>query len=541
MVSRHRDDPRRYRRRILIIGAIALGLTFVVGAPFFLDSVEGDLEDRVPDELAEAGFDGVTASFDGQDGTLSCDRPLADPEAARQAAYDVWGVRAIELDRSCRVNSGATDDTDDDPADDAPDDTDAPTATTAPTTDTTVPDDAADDTTPPTSDAAEPAFDTIQSALTNSPQLSLFAVLTQEAGLAPDLSDPGAEPTTVFAPSDEAFEALPADVLADLRADPDALLSVLLHHTTAGRLLAADFVSGPIEMADGSTIELDAAAPSIDGATISVLDIEATTGVVHIVDAVLVPDSLDVSDSPAAASVSATFESGTIELSGVVATEAVRATLRNAATADGITVVDQLAVDPDTGLDAATADDLAVLISTMRSNLLNGMAGFDGRGLYLSGTYASVEARDAAVAAAGVVGVEPELTAPPEATDDDAVDLEAELNAFVADNPILFEPSSANITAESETVLDQLAQLAQQFEGVQITVQGHTDSDGSAQENQVLSEARAFAVQQALIERGLSADDVRFEGFGSTQPVLVDGVEDKAASRRVEFAVEATS
>ena len=72
-------------------------------------------------------------------------------------------------------------------------------------------------------------------------------------------------------------------------------------------------------------------------------------------------------------------------------------------------------------------------------------------------------------------------------------------------------------------------------------MQGHTDSDGDAFDNQVLSEARAFAVQEALVERGLSRGAVRYDGFGSTQPVLVDGEEDKVASRRVEFAVEATS
>ena len=51
--------------------------------------------------------------------------------------------------------------------------------------------------------------------------------------------------------------------------------------------------------------------------------------------------------------------------------------------------------------------------------------------------------------------------------------------------------------------------------------------------------ANKFAVQEALIERGVSRGAVRYEGFGSTQPVLVDGVEDKVASRRVEFAVDA--
>ena len=58
----------------------------------------------MPEELAAAGFTGVTAEFDGQDGTLTCAQPLDDPEQATEEAYGVWGVHAITLDRSCRVN-----------------------------------------------------------------------------------------------------------------------------------------------------------------------------------------------------------------------------------------------------------------------------------------------------------------------------------------------------------------------------------------------------------------------------------------------------
>ena len=266
MSSRHRDEPRRYRRRILTIAAIALGLTFVVGAPFYVSSVESDLEERMPEELAEAGFVGITATFDGQDGTLSCERPLADPEAARQAAYDVWGVRAIDLDRSCRVNS-------DEATDDIVVVDGAAPSTTAPATD-----DTSADTAPSTTVESAPAFDTLQAALSGSPQLSLFAVLAQESQLADELADPTAEPTTLFAPTDEAFESLPTDVLADLRDDPDALLAVMLHHMTDGRLLSADFETGPIGMRDGDLLELVADVPSIGGAEMSLVDVEAATG-----------------------------------------------------------------------------------------------------------------------------------------------------------------------------------------------------------------------------------------------------------------------
>ena len=99
MVSPSAQPASRYRRRILGLGALATGALYVIGAPIFNERIETDLERRVPVELAEAGFAGLTASFSGQDGTITCGAPLDDPEAARAAAYDVRGVRAIELDR----------------------------------------------------------------------------------------------------------------------------------------------------------------------------------------------------------------------------------------------------------------------------------------------------------------------------------------------------------------------------------------------------------------------------------------------------------
>ena len=86
----------RFHRRILAVGAVFTVLLLVIGAPFFVNRIEDDLEHRVPGELTAAGFEGITASFSGQDGTLTCDEPLDDPELARSTAYDVWGVRSID-------------------------------------------------------------------------------------------------------------------------------------------------------------------------------------------------------------------------------------------------------------------------------------------------------------------------------------------------------------------------------------------------------------------------------------------------------------
>ena len=142
---------RRYRRRILGWGSLGVVVLCGVGAPLFVRSVENDLEQRVPSELAERGFEGVSAAFAGQDGVLRCATPLSEPEDALEAAIDVWGVRAIELDRSCRV--GGAEGTDD-----------APTTTLEPATDGTA---------PGTPDAAEATDATVTGSSTSPAATSL--------------------------------------------------------------------------------------------------------------------------------------------------------------------------------------------------------------------------------------------------------------------------------------------------------------------------------------------------------------------------------
>jgi len=531
-----RDAPR-FHRRILVVGALLTLVLLVIGAPFFVNRIEDDLEGRVPSELADAGFTGVAATFSGQDGTLRCAAPLDDPEQAIAAAYAVWGVRAIELDRSCRVNKAPTVET---TTTLAGDDTDTDTGGTL--EDGGVITDPDDGETPETT--IPPDFDTVADIIAATPQLSLLAVLIDEAGLGEMLGDPAGDPVTLFAPTDDAFDDLDADALAAIRADPDLLGQVLSHHAVPGITLMDDLVEGPVTALDGGTLEIEitGSAVTVSGAAIITADITATNGAVHVIDQVLVPDDIDLSGPARFAESSAVFEDGQVTLTGVVASEVERAVLVAAVASapEPPTVDDQLTVDPVTGLDAATTESLATLVAVMPLHLLNGASGFDGAALYVTGTLVDDEGRDAMLAAAEAVSAMTELEPPPEATETDAADLEAELNAFVADNPILFEPSSSLLTEPSLGVLDQLALEAQQVTGVAITVEGHTDSDGDPRENLVLSQYRALVVRQGLIDRGVPEDSITAMGFGSEQPVLVDGAEDKLASRRVEFRVVTT-
>ena len=531
-----RSAPR-YRLRILVAGA-GLGLAlYAIGAPIFNNRIEDDLERRVPSELAEAGFIGVAATFSGQDGTLLCDQPLDDPEVAISAAYDVWGVRAIELDRSCRVNRAPTVE----PAVTTPSESsDDDSAGTIDTGDLELADDD-----PPASTVAssEPApdFATVADIVASTPELSLLSVLAQEAGFGDVIGADAVGEVTLFAPTDAAFDALPADVIANIRANPELLRQVLDHHTVDGRLASSDLIDGALVTRGGGSVDVVVQPDllTVGGATVTAPDLTAGNGIVHVIDMVLVPSDVDLAPAPERAAVTATFDQGGLTLDGTVASEVERAALVTSATAavGAESVVDQLAVDPEVGLDATTAASLGQLVAAMPVQLVSGVSGFDGTELYVTGTYATEAQRDAMLAAVEAVGAMSDLQPRPEATTEDAVDLEAELNAFVLANPILFEPSSATLTPEAAVVIDEVARRAQEFAGVAITVEGHTDSDGSPTQNVTLSRLRALAVRDGLVLRGVADGSITAEGFGSERPILVDGVEDKAASRRVEFRV----
>ena len=521
---------RRYRRRILGWGLLAVVALCGVAAPLFLRSVEDDLEERVPSELAERGFVGVTAAFSGQDGVLRCAAPLAEPEDAIDAAIDVWGVRAIELDRSCRVGGSSTDGADD-----------ASTTSAVPSDDDTVTSSSSPPASTPTTDARAdaPEFESIVDVVTSGPQFSILASLIDEADAAETLS--GSGPFTLFAPSDEAFEELPPDTLAALRQDPRQLATLLQHHVVAGSYLSSELEPGPIEMLDGTTLSVRVADG--DDHDRRRHDHRARPrgrqwrGARHRPG----PAARGVPTEPddRAPTVSATLAAGQVVLEGEVADETQRAVLLDGASRalDPANIDDQLTIALDTAIDDDTVRSLAELVAVMPPNLVSGESGYDGTELYAVGVFADDDRRTAFLAVADFLAAAVELAPRPTASGADARALEDELNAFVLANPIQFPPASADVSPGVLAVLDRIAGIAEQFDGVTITIEGHTDSDGVPAENQVLSEERAAAVLASLVARGVPAAELVAVGLGSTQPILVGGVEDKDASRRIEFRV----
>ncbi len=132
--------------------------------------------------------------------------------------------------------------------------------------------------------AANPDFETLVAAVT-------------AAGLVETLSGEG--PFTVFAPTDDAFDALPAGVLDALLLpeNKDALTSILTYHVVAGEVMAADVTEGDVETVEGSAIAITTPDNSVvinDSATVVAVDVDASNGVIHVIDAVLIPESVDV-------------------------------------------------------------------------------------------------------------------------------------------------------------------------------------------------------------------------------------------------------
>ena len=117
-----------------------------------------------------------------------------------------------------------------------------------------------------------------------------LATALDAAGLVETLEGDG--PFTVFAPTDAAFEALPAGTLDDLLADPEALADVLTYHVVDGDVLSSDLTDGmEVEALNGDTltITIDGDTVKVNDATVTTADIEASNGVIHVIDTVLIP------------------------------------------------------------------------------------------------------------------------------------------------------------------------------------------------------------------------------------------------------------
>jgi uncharacterized surface protein with fasciclin (FAS1) repeats len=118
-----------------------------------------------------------------------------------------------------------------------------------------------------------------------------FAAAVRASGLTDALAAKG--PFTVFAPTDEAFKALPAGAYDALLRDPAKLKAVLNYHVVSGYIMARDVKSVEVMTLQGTALTAAASGSEVrvNGARVTQADIVATNGIVHGIDAVILPKS----------------------------------------------------------------------------------------------------------------------------------------------------------------------------------------------------------------------------------------------------------
>jgi uncharacterized surface protein with fasciclin (FAS1) repeats len=111
----------------------------------------------------------------------------------------------------------------------------------------------------------------------------------QAAGLVDTLKSAG--PFTVFAPTDEAFAKLPAGTVEGLLKDKEKLAAILTYHVVPGKVLSGDVVKlTSAKTVNGQSVTIDAkSGVKVDGANVVKADIECGNGVIHVIDAVILP------------------------------------------------------------------------------------------------------------------------------------------------------------------------------------------------------------------------------------------------------------
>ena len=124
-------------------------------------------------------------------------------------------------------------------------------------------------------------------------QFGTLVAAIQAAGLVDTLKGEG--PFTVFAPTDEAFAALPEGTAENLLMpeNKDQLIAVLTYHVIPGAVMSGDIAGKKLEVAtvQGSDLSIDATmGVKVDNATVVSADIETSNGVIHVIDNVLLPN-----------------------------------------------------------------------------------------------------------------------------------------------------------------------------------------------------------------------------------------------------------
>jgi uncharacterized surface protein with fasciclin (FAS1) repeats len=145
-------------------------------------------------------------------------------------------------------------------------------------------------------EAADDELGTIVDVAVATDGFETLVAAVQAAGLVEVLQGDG--PFTVFAPTDAAFAALPEGLLEKLLLpeNRDVLVAILTYHVVSGTVLAADVTAGEVTTVQGEAITVSTTGGvTVNGANVVLTDVLASNGVIHVIDAVILPPSLDLS------------------------------------------------------------------------------------------------------------------------------------------------------------------------------------------------------------------------------------------------------
>lgn len=147
----------------------------------------------------------------------------------------------------------------------------------------------------PTSEAPAPELQDIVTIASGNEDFSTLVAAVGAAGLVETLQGEG--PFTVFAPTNAAFAALPAGLVDKLLLpeNKDLLVKILTYHVVAGKVMSTDVMAGEVASVEGQNITITTeGGVKVNGANVVTVDIEASNGVIHVIDAVILPPDVDV-------------------------------------------------------------------------------------------------------------------------------------------------------------------------------------------------------------------------------------------------------
>ena len=140
-----------------------------------------------------------------------------------------------------------------------------------------------------------PAAEDIVAIASANEDFSTLVAAVSAAGLVETLQGEG--PFTVFAPTNAAFDALPAGLLDKLLMpeNKDVLVKILTYHVVSGAIMAADVTAGDVASVEGGMIAVTTndGGVQVNGASVVSPDILASNGVIHVIDAVILPPDVD--------------------------------------------------------------------------------------------------------------------------------------------------------------------------------------------------------------------------------------------------------